>query len=117
MIHELKASRVLIALGSASKNARFVLEKLGLLAAFNVIVDGNDVLKSKPNPEVFLKAAEQMNLSPYHCMVLEDASAGITAALSANMKVIGLGDSNELQQAHLVTENAKNISIELLNHI
>ena len=117
LIKMLKASEVMIALGSASKNARFVLNKLGLLTIFDVIVDGNDVSKSKPNPEVFLKATKKMNLLPRDCVVLEDAPAGIKAALSANMKVIGLGDSHELEKADLVLENAKIISIELLNRI
>jgi beta-phosphoglucomutase len=112
-----KANGVLVSLGSASKNARFVLDKLELLQVFDVIVDGNDVSKSKPNPEVFLRAANEMGVLPQHCVVLEDAPAGVEAALSANMKVIGLGDSNELQKAHLVLENAKNLSLEQLNKI
>ena len=94
-----------------------VLKKLGLLTLFDVIVDGNDVSKSKPNPEVFIKAAKQMDLLPKNCVVLEDAPAGIIAALSANMKVIGLGNSNELRTANLVIENSKKLSIELLNQI
>jgi beta-phosphoglucomutase len=117
LINTLKANGVLVSLGSASKNARFVLDKLELLQVFDVIVDGNDVSKSKPNPEVFLRAANEMGVLPQHCVVLEDAPAGVEAALSANMKVIGLGDSNELQKAHLVLENAKNLSLEQLNKI
>jgi beta-phosphoglucomutase len=87
------------------------------LTLFDVIVDGNDVSKSKPNPEVFIKAAKQMNLLPKNCVVVEDAPAGIIAALSANMKVIGIGKSNELHTANLVIENSKNLSIDLLNQI
>ena len=117
LIHALKASGVLVSLGSASKNARFVLDKLGLLDVFDVIVDGNDVSKSKPNPEVFLKAAQHMGVSPQHCVVREDAPAGVEAALTANMKVIGLGDAGELQKAHLVLDNAKNLSLGQLNQI
>ena len=117
LIDALKASGVLVALGSASKNARFVLDKLELLDVFDVIVDGNDVSKSKPNPEVFLKAAQQMGVAPQHCVVLEDAPAGVEAALTANMKVIGLGDARELQKAHLVLDNAKNLSLGQLNQI
>tara|TARA_A100001011_G_C14315411_1_gene847734 strand:- start:2222 stop:2887 length:666 start_codon:yes stop_codon:yes gene_type:complete len=117
LINQLKANDIRIALGSASKNARLVLKKLGLLTLFDVIVDGNDVSKSKPNPEVFIKAAKQMDLLPKNCVVLEDAPAGIIAALSANMKVIGVGNSNELRTANLVIENSKKLSIELLNQI
>ena len=86
-------------------------------SVFDVIVDGNDVSKSKPNPEVFLKAAQHMGVSPQHCVVLEDAPAGVEAALTANMKVIGLGDASELQKAHLVLDNAKNLSFGQLNQI
>ena len=117
LINTLKANGVFISLGSASKNARFVLDKLGLLGVFDVVVDGNDVSKSKPNPEVFLKAAQFMGVSPEHCVVLEDAPAGIEAALAANMKVIGLGDAIELQKAHLVLENTINLSLVQLNQI
>jgi len=93
------------------------LTNLGCWTVFDVIVDGNDVSKSKPNPEVFLKAAQHMGVSPQDCVVLEDAPAGVEAALSANMKVIGLGDASELQKAHLVLENAKNLSLRQLNQI
>ena len=117
LINTLKANGVFISLGSASKNARFVLDKLGLLGVFDVVVDGNDVSKSKPNPEVFLKAAQRMGVSPEHCVVLEDAPAGIEAALAANMKVIGLGDAIELQKAHLVLKNTINLSLVQLNQI
>jgi beta-phosphoglucomutase len=117
LINTLKVNGVFISLGSASKNARFVLDKLGLLDVFDVVVDGNDVSKSKPNPEVFLKAAQRMGVSPEHCVVLEDAPAGIEAALAANMKVIGLGDAIELQKAHLVLENTINLSLVQLNQI
>jgi beta-phosphoglucomutase len=117
LINTLKANGVFISLGSASKNARFVLDKLGLLDVFDVVVDGNDVSKSKPNPEVFLKAAQRMGVSPEHCVVLEDAPAGIEAALAANMKVIGLGDAIELQKAHLVLKNTINLSLVQLNQI
>ena len=117
LINTLKSNGVFISLGSASKNARFVLDKLGLLDVFDVVVDGNDVSKSKPNPEVFLKAAQRMGVSPEHCVVLEDAPAGIEAALAANMKVIGLGDAIELQKAHLVLKNTINLSLVQLNQI
>ena len=117
LINQLKVNDIRIALGSASKNARLVLKKLGVLTLFDVIVDGNDVSKSKPNPEVFIKAAKQMDLLPKDCVVIEDAPACIMAALSANMKVIGVGNSNELNKANLVIENSKNLSIDLLNQI
>ncbi len=117
LIHELKANAIQIALGSASKNARFVIEKLGLSKLFDVIIDGNDVNNSKPNPEVFLKAAQQMKLSPQACVVIEDAPAGIQAALAAGMGVVGLGNISDLKQANLVLQDTKKLTLEQLNQV
>lgn len=117
LINELHANALKVALGSASKNARFVIDKLGLTAVFDVIVDGNDVLKSKPDPEVFEKAAQQMHLHAKHCVVVEDAPAGIEAALSAGMRAVGLGNPDELHNAHLVLPNAKNLNLAQLNKL
>jgi beta-phosphoglucomutase len=117
LIKELKANGVGVALGSASKNARFVLEQLGLLYSFDAIVDGNDVSHSKPNPEVFLKAAQMLDVLPKNCLVIEDAPAGIEAALSADMHVVGLGNPNELNNAHLILPNAANLNMEKLNKL
>lgn len=117
LITELKDNNIKTALGSASKNARFVIGNLGLSNAFDVIVDGNDVLHSKPNPEVFLKAATLMNL-PYHsCVVIEDAPAGIQAAIAAQMIAVGLGDASELHQAHFVIPNTKSLTLSKLKQL
>jgi len=80
IIDFLKENDIPIALGSASKNARNILEKVGLYHSFDAIVDGNDVSKAKPNPEVFLIAADQLNVEPENCVVFEDSVAGIQAA-------------------------------------
>ena len=117
LINELKEHHIKVALGSASKNARFVLDRLGLSETFDVIVDGTNVSKSKPNPDVFLTAAQQLGVPPQNCLVIEDAPAGIEAALSAGMQVLGLGDSKELKRAHLVKTTAKNLTIKQLNNI
>ncbi|QLG45743.1 beta-phosphoglucomutase [Costertonia aggregata] len=95
----LKEHNVPVALGSASKNARPILEKVGLLHYFDSIVDGNNVTKAKPDPEVFLLAAEKLNVLPKNCIVFEDAVAGIQAANIANMVSIGIGDENVLSEA------------------
>ncbi len=116
-IHELKASNVKVALGSASKNALFVLNKLKLTDFFDVVVDGNNVTNSKPDPEVFIKAAKLMNLDPKKCVVVEDAPAGIEAALSAGMLTVGLGNAEELRNAHLILPNAENLTLEQLNKL
>ncbi|MHA8049848.1 beta-phosphoglucomutase [Aquirufa sp. ROCK-SH2] len=91
-----------IGLGSASKNAVVILEKTQLLPWFDVIIDGNKVTKSKPDPEVFLKGAEGLQTSATECIVFEDAQAGIDAAIAANMKTIGIGIPENLKGADKV---------------
>ncbi len=88
-----------VTLGSASKNARPILEKTNLIEAFDAIVDGNDVSEAKPNPEVFLKAAKLTNAQPNHCIVFEDSVAGIQAANAAGMISIGIGNESVLNEA------------------
>jgi beta-phosphoglucomutase len=101
-LQEIKAQGYLIALGSASKNAEVILRKTGLISWFDAIIDGNHVQKSKPDPEVFLKGADALGVSPENCIVFEDASAGIEAAKRAGMKAIGIGDSSILDGADQV---------------
>ena len=104
-----------IALGSASKNAKPILEKVGLLSYFDVIVDGNNVTKAKPDPEVFLIASSNLGLEPKKCVVFEDAVAGIQAANKAGMVSVGIGDSETLREANYNFRDFKEISIEFLN--
>ena len=82
-----------LAIGSSSKNAKFILEKVELKDAFDAISDGNNITKSKPDPEVFLKAAEYLGLPPKACMVAEDAEAGIEAAKKGGMYAAGIGEA------------------------
>jgi len=98
-IHFLIEMNQYVTLGSASKNARPILEKTNLIEAFDAIVDGNDVSEAKPNPEVFLKAAQLTNTQPNHCIVFEDSVAGIQAANAAGMISIGIGNENILSEA------------------
>lgn len=95
----LKKENIPIALGSASKNAKPILEKVNLVSYFDSIVDGNSVTKAKPDPEVFLIAANNLGVAASSCVVFEDAVAGIQAANSAKMTSIGIGDSNILNEA------------------
>ncbi len=95
----LKENKPPIALGSASKNARRILDKVGLAAYFEAIVDGNEVAKAKPNPEVFLKGCELLGVEPSHAIVFEDSVAGIEAANAANMISVGIGDKRILSEA------------------
>ncbi|MDP4599803.1 MAG: beta-phosphoglucomutase [Polaribacter sp.] len=113
----LKENAIPIALGSASKNALPILEKVGLAHFFDVIVDGNNVTKAKPDPEVFLMAAKKMNLSPSNCIVFEDAVAGIEAANAANMISIGIGDKKVLSQANYIFKDFTEISIDFMKKL
>ncbi|QXP57040.1 beta-phosphoglucomutase [Cellulophaga sp. HaHa_2_95] len=99
VLEYLKNKNIPIALGSASKNAKPILEKVNLLSYFDIIVDGNNVTKAKPDPEVFLIAADQLGVKPSNCIVFEDAVAGIEAANAAGMISIGIGDADILNQA------------------
>jgi len=106
-----------IALGSASKNSKQILKKVNLLHQFDAIVDGNDVTKAKPNPEVFLKAANKINVSAEDCVVFEDSVAGIQAANTANMISIGIGEASILNEADLVFKDFTEISSEFIDKI
>ena len=88
---------VKIALGSASKNAPMILEKLGITPLFTAIIDGNNVVNGKPHPEVFLKGAEALGLEPSECVVFEDSIAGVQAAKAGGMSSVGIGDAETLQ--------------------
>lgn len=94
-----------LAIGSSSKNARFILQRLGILEYFDAISDGNNIEKSKPDPEVFLKAAQFLNLSPACCLVAEDAKAGLLAAKAAGMDCAAIGEAVKSEPAfyHLAT--------------
>lgn len=106
-----------IALGSASKNAVPILEKINLLSKFECIVDGNSVIKGKPNPEVFLKAADGLQVPPTECIVFEDSIAGIQAANAADMISIGIGEQNVLYEADYVFKDFTELSVEFLKSL
>lgn len=113
----LKDNTIPIALGSASKNAKPILEKVGLLSYFDVIVDGNNVTKAKPDPEVFLLAAEKLGINATNCIVFEDAVAGIEAANSANMISIGIGEKKILSNAKFIFHDFTEISINFMKDL
>lgn len=96
---KLKNDGVKISLGSASKNAPMILEKLGISGYFDAIVDGNSVSAAKPDPEVFLKGAEVLGLSPSECIVFEDSQAGIEAARNAGCGVVAVDVNGVLKDA------------------
>ncbi len=97
----LRAKGYKLAIGSSSKNTRTILEKIGYGNYFDAISDGNNIKNSKPDPEVFLKAAEYLRLAPEDCYVVEDAEAGIEAALAGGFTAIGVGGAAAYEKTQI----------------
>jgi beta-phosphoglucomutase len=110
-IQQARTKDIKIALGSASKNAMTILERLKITDYFDAIISGNEVSKAKPDPEVFLKGAEALSLAPEECLVFEDAEAGVEAAINGRMKCIGIGSKDVLGAADAVVEGLEAISV------
>jgi len=113
-INELRRNDVKIALGSASRNTPMILERVGIKNVFDAVADGNTVHKAKPDPEVFLKAAELLGIETARCVVFEDALAGVEAALNAGMICIGIGDKKILKDAHMVVRGLYEMDLNKL---
>ena len=105
------------ALGSASKNAPLILKKVGLFDRFTAIVDGNNVSKAKPDPEVFLIAAKRLNKNPSNCIVIEDALAGIQAANTAKMTSVAIGNKKILHKADFVLNSTNELTIDFVKEL
>jgi beta-phosphoglucomutase len=112
-----RAHHYLTALGSASKNSETILKQIGLMHFFDALVDGNKVTKSKPDPEVFLVGAKELNVRPEECVVFEDAIAGVKAAKAGNMKAVGIGKADVLNEADLVIKGLFEMTIEKLKNL
>lgn len=117
LLDYLDTNNIKYALGSASKNAPLILEKVGLIDRFTAIVDGNDVSKAKPDPEVFLIGAQKLHMQPENCIVVEDAIAGVEAANAANMVSIGIGDAELLCEANYVLADTSEFTTDFLKNI
>ena len=113
----LKENNQPIALGSASKNARPILEKTGLLSYFDAVVDGNDVTNAKPDPEVFLMAAKLLNIKPEDSIVFEDSVAGVQAANIGNMTSVGIGEANTLHEAKYIFKDFTAIDTNFIEEL
>ena len=98
-LKELRNRGVKLAIGSSSKNAGFILERIGLDGFFDAVSDGNNIQHSKPDPEVFIKAAQYLELKAGRCLVVEDAEAGIWAAEAGGMDSAAIGDAVKCHQA------------------
>ena len=99
VLEELRQRDVRIAIGSSSKNAIPILQAIGLANAFDTVVDGTDIVRSKPDPEVFALAAKRLGIPPLQCLVVEDAHAGVEAGLAAGMPVLAVGSAANHHQA------------------
>jgi len=117
LLKALRKEGILTAIGSASRNAGTILDGIRLREMFDVIVDGNKIDKAKPDPEVFLKGAEEMGLAPSSCVVFEDAQAGIEAAIAGGMRCVGVGNPYLLSRADIVIPDLRKITITQLRNL
>ena len=108
-LKELKEKGYKLAIGSSSKNTRFILDQVELTDYFDAISDGNNISKSKPDPEVFLKAADMLGLPPKECLVIEDAFSGIDAARAGGFKNVGIGDASKYELCDYKIKDIKEI--------
>jgi beta-phosphoglucomutase len=117
ILEYLKKHKQNIVLGSASKNAKPILEKAKIIHYFDVIVDGNDVSNAKPDPEVFLQGANKVNDIAKNCIVFEDSVAGIQAANLANMISIGIGEADVLHEADYIFNDFTFIDLSFIENL
>jgi len=111
-LDDLQRRGILIGLGSASKNATEVIQSVGLADTFDIIVDGKQTTRSKPDPEVFLLAARGLGFSPEECIVFEDAESGIDAALHGGFYAVGVGSPEVLGKAHAVIPGFSGLTLD-----
>lgn len=116
-LDELERNNIQTAIASASKNAGTILSALGIKERFNYIVNAANVKKSKPDPEVFIKAYQGLNLAPEVCVGIEDAAFGIDAIHASGMKAVGVGNSEALSKADLLISDTSGLSLEALLNI
>ena len=100
LVHDAKARGCKVAIGSSSKNAPVVLDKLGITELFDAVADGSSVERAKPAPDLFLEAARRLDVPPPECVVVEDAGSGVDAALAAGMVAVGVGPADRVGHAH-----------------
>ncbi len=116
LIDELRSEGIKIAIGSGSKNAHTVIEKLGIAEKLDAIADGNSVQRSKPAPDLFLYAASQLGLQPADCVVVEDAASGVEAALAGGMRTIGIGSDKRVGAAQIILPSLEGVTFKDIQH-
>ncbi len=117
ILRELKKAGIRLGIGSSSRNTPVILEKIGLADFFDAVADGNQIKKSKPDPEVFLLAALKLNVTAEKCLVVEDADAGVEAAIKAGMKCLAVGAASSNPKAHIRAKSLKDISLYQMLHL
>jgi beta-phosphoglucomutase len=117
LLVQLRAGGAKIAVASASKNCQIVVDQLALRDLVDAVVDGHDAPKSKPDPQVFQVAAEQIGVPAERCVVVEDAEAGVAAGLAAGMKVIGIGPAERVGAAHLRVDETGTLRVDQIQEL
>lgn len=117
LLTDLKANGVKLAVASASKNAPFILEKLGLAHIFDAVADPAKVKAGKPAPDIFLAGAKAVGVAPNQCVGVEDAIAGVSAIKAADMVAVAVGDKDELRQADCVVPTTRNFTYQLFSDV
>ena len=115
LLKSMRSKGLKVALASSSKNAPAVIRLLNIENEFDAIVDGTMIEHSKPDPEIFLLAAQKLGIDPASCVVFEDAEAGVEAALAAGMKCVGVGSAEQLGKANLVIAKTGDFKLQTLN--
>lgn len=116
-LQHLRKEGIKVALASSSKNAETVIDILGIKDDFNAIVDGTMIVHTKPDPEIFLLAAQKLKVQPHECIVFEDAESGVEAALRAGMKCVGIGKRDQLHRAHTVINAVQEFDFKQLQSL
>jgi beta-phosphoglucomutase len=117
LIRNLRGRGIKVGLASSSRNARTVVRLLNIQNEFDAIVDGTMITRTKPDPEIFLKTAKLMRVEPADCVVVEDAEAGVEAALAAGMKCIGIGSEKFLYRADKVFSKSSEVRLSTLDEL
>ncbi|KWX77285.1 beta-phosphoglucomutase [Paenibacillus jilunlii] len=114
----LRSRGIKTGIASASQNAPLIIDKVNIGPLFDAVVDGNSIVRAKPDPEVFLQAARLLGVAPAACFVFEDAAAGVEGALRAGMRVVGIGNGKLLARSHLAITSFEQLEpIFLMSHI
>jgi beta-phosphoglucomutase len=112
LLQQAKEKGIHLGVGSSSKNANFILDKLSISSYFEVVIDGNGVTDPKPHPEVFLNGAKALGLDPAECMVFEDAASGIAAAKAGGFTAVGVGNPHIADQADIYLNDLTEFRVE-----